>query len=127
MKTIEKKRVLIIEDEPIIRRMCSRTLVLQGFEVDALDNGRDALRALINENYAACLSDITMPGMSGIQIYRNLQEKCPQKLKNIIFMTGDMLNQDVKNFVKTLTNPFLAKPFLPDELVQVVKQVVEKL
>jgi CheY-like chemotaxis protein len=122
---IKNKKILVIEDEPIIRRICSRTLALHGFEVEEIDNGATALNKVINQEYDAYLSDISMPGLNGIQLCLVLKEKYPEKLERFVFTTGDMFNQDVKNFVITLANPVLPKPFLPDELVTVIKQVVE--
>ncbi len=125
MSLINNKKVLVIEDEPIIRRVCSRTLALHGFDVDAVDNGASALNILINQEYDAYLSDITMPGLSGIQLCQVLKEKYPEKLNRFVFTTGDMFNQDVKEFVKTVANPVLPKPFLPDELISIINQVIE--
>ena len=118
-------KILIIEDEAIIRRMCSRTLTANGYSVDVAGNGLEGLEKLTQFEYDACFSDITMPNLNGIQMYKLVKEKHPHKADCMVFTTGDMLNPEVKEFVHSISSRFLAKPFLPDELLSMIKRIVE--
>ena len=105
--------------------MCIRTLSTHGYEVDAVENGIEALERLLTIEYDACFSDITMPGLNGIEIFKILKEQYPGKANRIVFTTGDMLNPEVKKFVQLNSSLVLAKPFLPEELVLIIRRLIE--
>ncbi len=92
--------------------------------VDVVDNGLAALEKLIQFEYDACFSDITMPGLNGVQMYKMLKETHPHKASRMVFTTGDMLNPEVKEFIKSMPDRFLAKPFLPDDLLSIIGRTV---
>jgi DNA-binding response OmpR family regulator len=72
----DKKRSLVVEDEPTIARMCRRALEVEGFKVDIAADGRAAQTRLSEngDNYDLCLIDIRTPGMNGIELYQYLKE-----------------------------------------------------
>jgi CheY-like chemotaxis protein len=105
--------------------MCIRTLTAEGYAVEAVENGVEGLEKLIQAEYDACFSDVTMPGLSGIQMYKALKEKYPRKADTMVFTTGDMLNPEVKAFVQSISRQFLAKPFLPEDLLAIIKRTIE--
>ena len=118
---VTKKRVLVVEDEPAIARVCVRTLTAEGFEVDIAVNGKVAYYRLDKDMYDLCLIDIRTPGMNGMELYRQLKEDCSEMTNRVIFTTGDVINGNVKVFLEETGRPFLAKPFTPQELRSVVK------
>jgi CheY-like chemotaxis protein len=116
-----KKKVLVVEDEPAISRACQRVLMAEGFEVDIAMNGLIAMQ-MVNENtYDLCLSDIRTPGMNGIELYRYLEQGHPYLAKKVIFTTGDILNNNIEVFLQEVKRPYLAKPFMPEDLTKIVK------
>jgi DNA-binding NtrC family response regulator len=118
---IQKKKVLVVEDEPAISRACQRVLMAEGFEVDIAMNGLIAMQ-MVNENtYDLCLSDIRTPGMNGIELYRYLEKAHPELAKKVIFTTGDILSNNIEAFLLEVKRPYLPKPFMPDELTRIVK------
>jgi len=119
--SMEKKRVLVVEDEPAIAKVCVRTLTAEGFEVDIAVNGKIAYYWLDEDMYDLCLVDIRTPEMNGMELYRQLQEDCSEMTNRVIFTTGDVINDDVKVFLEETGRPFLAKPFTPAELRSVVR------
>jgi DNA-binding response OmpR family regulator len=119
--SVEKKRVLVVEDEPAIAKVCVRTLTTEGFEVDIAVNGKIAYYWLDKDMYGLCLVDIRTPEMNGMELYRQLQEDCSEMTNRVIFTTGDVINDDVKVFLEETGRPFLAKPFTPEELRSVVR------
>ncbi|MCJ7743645.1 MAG: response regulator [Dehalococcoidales bacterium] len=118
---MEKKRVLVVEDEPAIARVCVRTLTAEGFEVDIAVNGKIAHYWLDKDMYDLCLVDIRTPEMNGMELYRQLKEDCSEMTNRVIFTTGDVINDDIKVFLEETGRPFLAKPFTPEELRSVVR------
>jgi DNA-binding response OmpR family regulator len=118
----KKKRILSIEDEPIINLITVRVLRAEGFEVDVADNGITAKGLAMNTCYHLYLCDIRTPAMNGMEFYQYLREIHPGREKRIIFTTGDTLSQEIKTFLSAKNNLFLAKPFTPEELRTVIKR-----
>jgi len=117
-----KKRALVIEDEPIIGRVCSRILTKQGFDVDVASNGliaRDMSNEILCDLF---LSDIKTPEMNGIEFYHYLKNENPELAGRVIFITGDVLNAEVKEFLEEFKGTVLLKPFTADELKKVIEE-----
>ena len=114
------RRVLVVEDEPGIAAVCMRTLNREGFQVDVAVDGKIALEMWAKKIYGLCISDIRTPRMDGIELYRQLEIKCPEVAKRFIFTTGDMLSGRVKTFLESTGRPFLTKPFTPEDLRAIV-------
>lgn len=118
------KRILVVEDEPGISQVCTRTLRAEGFGVDIASNGKAALDVLIKKKYDLCLVDIRTPEMNGIELYQHLEKEYPESLNKLIFTTGDVLSDDIKAFLEETSRPFLPKPFTPDQLRAIVRAVL---
>ena len=67
-------------------------------------------------SYDACLADIRMPGVGGIEFYRYLENEHPTLAEKVVFTSGDVLGGDTHKFIREVKRPFLAKPFTPSEL-----------
>jgi CheY-like chemotaxis protein len=115
-----KAKILVIEDEPLICRVCVKTLVKDGYEVDVAGNGLIAMEMASKKTYDLYFSDIRTPAMNGMEFYRFLSNKDPKLGDRVIFTTGDVMSTDVKEFLANNHNPFLPKPFTPEELRSVV-------
>ena len=122
-----KTTVLVIEDEPLICRVCVKTLTNEGFLVDVATNGLVAMQMADAKEYDLYFSDIRTPEMNGMEFYEYLKRKKPGLAERVIFSTGDVLSPDVKSFLSENRNPFLAKPFTPSELRTVVNQASASL
>jgi CheY-like chemotaxis protein len=122
-----KKKILVIEDEPIICRVCVKTLTASGYDVDIANNGLVGMEMADKQSYDLYFSDVRTPAMNGIQFYHYLIKKNPQLAKKIVFTTGDVMSPDVKTFLGEIKNPFLPKPFTPDELRKIVNDTIAKI
>jgi CheY-like chemotaxis protein len=123
----EGKRGLVVEDEPSIARMCIRALGVEGLEVDVASDGKAAQTRLAQngDKYDLCLIDIRTPGMNGIELYRYLKKIGSKMINRVIFTTGDTINEEIRTFLEETGQPFLPKPFTPDELRTVIKTALE--
>ena len=110
------KRVLVVEDEPVISNVCERVLTSEGCEVDLAVNGKVAQDMIEEKQYDLCLIDIRTPEMNGKELYRWLQQKHPQLASRVIFTTGDVMSGD---------RPFLPKPFTLEELRTIVTEALK--
>ena len=121
-----KKRILAIDDEPIIIRVSVKVLTGEGFHVDVACNGLVAKEMAGKNEYDLYLSDIRTPAMNGMQFYEYLRREQPGHEERVIFTTGDTMNQEVKQFLSDKKNLFLAKPFTPQELRMIIRQALNK-
>ena len=124
---VDAGRVLVVEDEPVISRVCSQALRGEGFEVDIAANGSIAEGMLEKKEYALILIDIRTPVMNGKQLYQSINDKHPDLTDRVIFTTGDLLGGDTKNFLEQSGRLFLPKPFTLDELKIVVKEALGRI
>ena len=123
----EARRVLVVEDEPVISRVCSQALRGEGFEVDIAANGNIAEGMLEKKEYDIILIDIRTPVMNGKQLYHSINDKHPDLTDRVIFTTGDLLGEDTKSFLEQSGRLFLPKPFTPDELKTIVGEALRRI
>ncbi len=121
------KRILVVEDESSISDVCQRILVSEGFEVDIAVNGKIAQDMIEERQYDLCLFDIRAPEMNGKELYQWLQEKHPQMASRVIFTTGDVMSGDTQIFLEQAARLFLPKPFTPNDLKAVVREMLKQL
>ncbi len=111
-----KKRILVIEDEVVLGRLCQRVLTAAGYEVDWVGSGLTAREKARARHYDLCVSDIRLPGLTGIQLYEQWRDSGHSLAKHIIFITGDTLNNTVRDFLERAGRPYLMKPFDLEDL-----------
>lgn len=120
-----KKKILVVEDEPILGKVCIRILASYGYAADLAANGLIAKDMVQNTRYDICLSDIRTPEMSGIELYKYLKEKQPPLAAKTIFMTGDVMNKEIKTFLEKGKIRFILKPFTQDELKSAISELAK--
>jgi len=118
------KRVLVVEDEPIIGLVCSETLNADGFEVAIATNGSIAAPMIVEEEYDLLLVDIGTPVMNGKQLFQWITEKHPELADRVILTTGELFGSASEEFIEQSGRPFLPKPFTPDILKATVREAI---
>lgn len=104
-------RILVVDDEPPIRRFLSQVLTDEGHKVETTDNADDALERLKQKRYNLILVDIKMPGMSGVELYQHIQRIAQSLARRVVFITGDVMGADTRGFLSKTKSPCIAKPF----------------
>ena len=104
-------KILVVDDEPATLQLLSQVLSAEGYEVQTVDNADDALEMIKNAGYDLILLDIKMPGMSGIELYRDIQEAASPLIKKMVFITGDSLSSDTRDFLVKSKARCIIKPF----------------
>jgi CheY-like chemotaxis protein len=122
-----RRRALVVEDEPVISRICQKILMAEGFDVDIAMDGLIAKKMVDDKSYDLYLSDIRAPGMDGVQLYHYLEQEHPELACRVIFTTGDVISDHIARFLEETKRPFLAKPFTPDELKQVIRDACAEI
>ena len=100
------KRILIVDDEAIIRDLCARAL--KGYEVLQAGDGEEALHIFEKGGIDVILTDVMMPKMDGIELLRRLKEKEPTLV--VIVMTGFAEKDIILNALKADADDFISKP-----------------
>ncbi len=119
----EEKRVLVVDDEPVVCRSVQRILHSRGFQVDQSLGGPEALQKMEQAPYDLVLLDLRMPDMEGMEVLRAIKERWPEV--KVIVITG---YASVESAVETIQNgaeEYLPKPFTPSELVAAAISTVE--
>lgn len=119
-------RILIVEDEPSISNFIRDGLEEEGFAVDVADNGKKGLQMALDnlEEYDVILLDWMLPGMSGIEICRNI--RLENKVVPIIFLTAKDTVDDVVFGLETGANDYIRKPFSFEELLARIRVLMRK-
>jgi DNA-binding NtrC family response regulator len=115
-------KILVIDDEDIVRTSCSRTLSPLGYEVRLTQSSLDGLRMIDEEKFDLVLTDIKMPDMDGIEVLKQVRDKFPEM--KVIIMTG---YQSIENALKSVqlgAFDYIEKPFSPDALISSVSKAL---
>ncbi|MBM3933877.1 MAG: PAS domain S-box protein [SAR202 cluster bacterium] len=120
------KRILVIDDEGTIRELVNRMLTLERFEVDVADSGEQGLMKVHGRRYDGILLDMKMPGMTGQQVYRHIREYDQALSRRVVFMTGDTLSPDTKDFITASRNPAISKPFSRETLLAAISSTASE-
>ena len=104
-------RILVVDDEPMIARVISRTLSSE-HEIIATDRAVDALERISSgERYDVILCDVMMPQMTGIELHAELCKVEPAQARRVIFLTGGTFTPAARAFLDEVANKTVEKPF----------------
>ncbi|HWY74773.1 MAG TPA: ATP-binding protein [Verrucomicrobiae bacterium] len=104
-------RILVLDDEKSIAEMLSEMLGLLGYETTVCNVPAQALEMIKKQEFDLIISDFRMPGLNGEQFFGLATKQRPGLARRIIFLTGDVVNDETLKFLKSTGNPHLAKPF----------------
>ncbi|MBI5100471.1 MAG: sigma-54-dependent Fis family transcriptional regulator [Nitrospirae bacterium] len=120
---MSKGKILVIDDEDIVRTSCSRTLSPEGYEVKLVKSGFDGFKLLEEEQFDIVLTDLKMPEIDGIEILRRIKEKWPEV--EVIIITGYQTVDTAVKSIKLGAFDYLEKPFTPDGLISSVTKAMD--
>ena len=118
--------VLVVDDEAVIRAYVARALTLAGMEVAVAGSGGEALRLVAEDRVrpAVIVTDIEMPGMTGIELAARMLALRPAI--RIVMMTGDLDRAEAARGHPSLVDGVLVKPFGSDELIEAVRPTTRR-
>jgi DNA-binding response OmpR family regulator len=117
-------KILVIDDEPVVLNSCRKVLEEDGFDVYLVPSADEALKAMKKEGFDLLLVDVKMPKHDGIYLMQKVKEKWSNV--PIIVMSGYPTPDTITDGVKMGADAFIAKPFTPDELLETIRQVIQK-
>jgi CheY-like chemotaxis protein len=104
-------RVLVLDDERSIGMLLERWLTLSGYEPKVATSGDEAVRLVREMSFDAVLCDHRMAGMTGTEVFDAIVSERPELERRFVFMSGDVLNPELRAFVEQHGIGLLAKPF----------------
>lgn len=121
------KRLLLVDDEPNLLLAVAAVLRSENFEVATARNGKDALLQIARSVPDLIVSDIRMPVMDGYSLARHLRSAPHTKLIPIVFLTAKDDTHDRIEGFRSGIDVYLTKPFEPDELVAVIRSILNRV
>lgn len=127
MNTLGKVSLLIVDDDPPIRRLLERVAVRAGFDVDTAKDGLEALEKIEKKEYAIAIIDLMMPRLSGYDLVQKISALEPRP---VIIVATALTNGDVAKIDDTLVRRVIKKPFdvksVAEALVDTARHIAEK-
>jgi len=121
---MEQKKILIVDDDGSMRHMLSLILKREGYEVQAVGKGSEALNLVASESFDFILSDVVMPGMGGLELLQALKEK---KVETTVIMMSAYGNLGTAvEAMKRGAYDYISKPFRPDEVLLALRKAEER-
>ncbi len=125
MSAAELKPVLVIDDEASVLAFVRLALERGGYGVVGARSGVLGLKMLEGQEFAGIISDMRTPGgVSGLDIYRWISQFRPDLAKRVIFITGDTVNLQTVQVLRSTGVPYIEKPFRVQELMDMVRKVI---
>lgn len=115
---MEKKRILIADDEEIVRTLLAEALKSYGYDIDVVENGVEAMSHIETKSYDLIITDYMMPNMDGFELTRRIKAKYPHT--PILIITG----KPVHDILKCGATACIMKPFKIIELQNMIKTIL---
>jgi CheY-like chemotaxis protein len=116
----------VVEDEPTVAQLIVDVLREEGHDVEAVLDSQEGLTRIARHDYDLVICDLRMPRLDGRAFYEALARSGSSMTERIIFITGDMLAPRTLEFLEPNGFPYLAKPFLVEELKIAVNRMLEQ-
>ena len=115
-----KVRILVVEDNPINRKVASRHIQLTNIPVDAVEDGKLAVEDVKKEKYDLILMDLQMPNMDGLTATKTIRQDLEMNDIIIVAMTAHAMKEDKQECLDAGMNDYITKPFKAAELYRVL-------
>ena len=115
--------ILVIDDEPTIRKTVRRLLERAGYRVATAATGDEALALVRNEHFDAAICDLHMAGLSGVELCEQIWLAAPALAGRLVVSSGDLTGDGVDELVERSGVPPVLKPFSAADLLRAVEAV----
>jgi len=124
-KSRQRLRILVAEDNPVNQAITRKILVSEGYQVDVVANGREALDALTANDYDLVIADLRMPEMGGLEAMRTYNASSGHRRVPWLVLTADVTTETMRECARSGADGYLTKPVNPTLLLARVSQVTE--
>ncbi len=119
-----KKRILVVDDDEVVRRSYLRSLESTACDVAAASNGEEALQRMEESPVDVVLLDVRMPGLDGISVLRTIKQKWPES--EVVIITGYPTVDSAKEAVRLGAYDYLAKPIGPQDVINLTDGAITR-
>lgn len=117
----KRPRLLFVDDDTALNQLLDKILTEQGYQVDVVTDGQDALQQMLLEHYDVTILDNYLPRMNGIEVLRTIKKQKPQSA--VIMITAVNEHELALESMKLGASAVLAKPFDFEQLLSCVRKV----
>jgi len=121
---IYKANILVVDDDTTVCKSIAKVLENEGYTVDMVFSGEEALEKVSKNKYAVVLIDLKLPGLGGTEVLQGIKKKNPNI--TAIMITGYPSIKTAVESIKLSAFDYLPKPFTPDELSGMVARALER-
>ncbi len=121
---VEAKVILVVDDEEEVANVLAEMLSVDGHRVETAANGVVALEKLQQRTFDLILSDVRMPELDGPGLYREVERRHPGLARRFVFLTGDTLSAEIREFLEPRGIPSVTKPFALPEVRLAVERAL---
>ncbi len=118
------ERLLIVEDEETLCESLKRVLVREGYVVDTFNSAEAALDIFEESFYDIIITDIILPGITGIELLKRIKERLPEQI--VIIMTAYASLETAVEALRTGAYDYVVKPVMHEEIKQIVKNALKQ-
>jgi len=118
----KKTKILVVDDEEVVRLSHLRVLSGAHCSVEAVENGSDALRKMERNSFDLVLLDLRMPGMDGMSVLKLMKQRWPES--EVVVITGYPSIETAKEAIQLGAYDYLAKPTDPDQVIKVASRAI---
>lgn len=121
---MNKRTVLVVDDEEVVGNLCAQILIEEGYDVTTVNEGTKAVEEAKRNSFDLLLTDLNMPGMSGLEVYQAVK-KIRDEITTVV-ITGQGTIESAIESLKMGIEGFVLKPFKRNELINMVENALEK-
>ncbi len=118
------ERLIIVEDEKTLCESLKRVLAKDGYEVDTFDTAEAALKSVEEASYDLVISDITLPGIDGIELLRRIRERFPDQI--VIIITAYASIETAVGALRAGAYDYVTKPIIHEEIRRIVRNALRE-
>jgi signal transduction histidine kinase len=116
-------KLLFIDDEEIVLKSCRRIFAGGEYEINTASSGDEGLAKALAANYDVVVTDLKMPGLSGIEVLKRLNKERPEQV--VVVFTGYANVETAREALKNGAFDYIPKPFTPEEIQDVIKNALQ--
>lgn len=118
------KRILIVDDDAMNRKLAGMMLKKQQYETETAESGAEGIERIRQEAFDVLLLDVEMPEKNGIETLRELRGKNLGSGMKVLFLTGNEESEVADAIAELGADGYIKKPFLPQELIDAVARAL---
>ena len=118
VEAVEARRILVVDDEPVVVRGCERILGRAGYEVESAASGQEGIRRAAKGTFDLVMADLKLPDLDGMELVRILRIERPEVA--IVIITGYSSVRSAAEAVRLGVSDYIEKPFTPDQITDAI-------